>query len=98
VFEVKFLKDGLSLDEFKFSSLVIAFLCFAGVAVFGYITGGDISNNWLDLLETMIYVIGGVNAVKGLGGIASSAKNKRQLEDDINTSNDNNSDEYDRSV
>lgn len=75
---MNFLKDGLSLNEFKFSSLVIAFICIVGVAIFGYITGGDITNNWLDLAKTLIYVIGGVNAVKGVSEIMDSVERSKR--------------------
>jgi hypothetical protein len=73
---MKFLKDGFSLDEFKTSSLVIMFIVFSIVAVYGYITTGDISMHWLDLLITMIYVIGGVNAVRGISEITSKKQDK----------------------
>lgn len=63
---MKFLKDGLSIDEFKSSSLVIMFIIFSIVAIVQYILTGDITNNWLDLLNTLILVIGGVNVVKGV--------------------------------
>lgn len=58
---------AISLDEMKISSIVVAFLIFSGFAVYSLITKGDIPSNLLSLLELMIGVIGGVNAVSFVG-------------------------------
>lgn len=78
---MKWLKDGLSLDEFKTSMLVLAFILFSVIGSYAYITTGDITGNWLDLLTTLIYIIGGVNAVKSLSEIVPKKKEDKEEDD-----------------
>lgn len=71
---MSFWKDGLSIDEGRISTLII--LCFVA-AIFGlvmYKINGDISNNLLEMIKTLIYIIGGVNITDKI----TSAMNKNK--------------------
>lgn len=55
------IKDGLSIDEAKVSVLIILCILTFLFALIMYVIDGDISNNLTDLLEILVFVIGGVN-------------------------------------
>lgn len=78
---MKFLKDGLSLDEFKASALVLVFVIFSIIGSYAYIATGDITTNWLELLLTFVYVIGGVNMVKSVSDVIDRKKSKKDNND-----------------
>jgi hypothetical protein len=59
-----FIKNGLSLDEFKVSSLIIALLVFSGVGIYAFFKNGDIPPNFMSILTTIVVTVGGVNAAK----------------------------------
>jgi hypothetical protein len=69
-----FIKNHLSIDEFKVSVLVIAFMGLIGVIIYSILSGGDFSSNLLSLTETLIYAIAGVNTVSGVASIVQSSK------------------------
>lgn len=54
-------KDGLSVDETRFSVLVLMVLAGFGYALFSHYLTGDISDNLLSLVQTLIAGIVGVN-------------------------------------
>lgn len=63
---MKWIKDGLSVNETRVSSLVLAFLVTLGFALFKYAITGDISDNMLALLGYEIMSIAGVNVADNL--------------------------------
>jgi len=69
---MKFLKDGFSIDEMKVSSLVICLFVITGFGCYAYFKYGDITNNWLTLLETIIMSIAGVNVVGSISSVIRS--------------------------
>jgi len=75
---MNFLKNGLSLDEFKVSILAIVFVTIAGFALYQYIQTGDITNNVSDIIKTCVYVIGGVNGVNGLAKVMDNIKSNKE--------------------
>jgi hypothetical protein len=72
----KWMKDGISMDEFKVSSLVLCMMIVVCGATYGYIKFGDVSNNWLTLLQTFICTIGAVNGI----AIYSNSKVNNQVD------------------
>lgn len=81
-----FLKHGLSIDEFRVSSLVVSFIIIVGFALYKYWTTGDITANVTDLIKTLGFIIGGVNAVNGISTMINkvqdmSGKTKPQQQD-----------------
>lgn len=79
---LKFIKDGMSLDEFKVSALVICLLLITGTAIVAYFKYGDITSNLLALLQTLIISVGGVNAISALSDFVSISKSKQDDEMD----------------
>ncbi|NBI30257.1 hypothetical protein [Chengkuizengella marina] len=75
---MNFLRDGLSIDEFKVSILVVILILAFGFGIFNYIIAADISDNWLNLLKTLIYVIAGVNAIEGVSKIVTKIENHKE--------------------
>lgn len=74
---MRWIKDGLSLNETRVSSLVLAFLVTLGFALFKYAVTGDLSENMLTLLGYEIMSIAGVNVAENL-----TAPSKRKGSDD----------------
>lgn len=68
----KFIRNHLSIDEFKVSALIIAFMGLIALIVYMTLTQGDFSSNLLALVSTLIVTIGGVNAVGGVATIIQS--------------------------
>lgn len=56
--------DLISLNEARISALIIGFFVTMGFAMYQYFTASTIDSNALNLLVTLIYVIGGVQATK----------------------------------
>lgn len=55
------LADGVSIDELKVSVIVLGFIVSLFYGLIMYYTRGDISDNFVSILQTMLLVIGGVN-------------------------------------
>lgn len=55
------IRDGLSINEAKVSILIILCVLTFLFALVMYAIKGDISTNLTDLLEVLVFVIGGVN-------------------------------------
>lgn len=58
---MKYIKDGLSMDETRISALIVAFLITLGFALWQVVTVGEISENLLTLLSYEIMAITGIN-------------------------------------
>lgn len=85
---MKFLKDGLSIDETRISILVLAFAFTLGFALYQVITIGDFSDNLLVLLGYEIMAVTGVNVADS---IMMNKKNKATntvIENNYSDSND----------
>lgn len=63
---MNFWKDGFSIQETKFSLLMVAFAIGFIFALIMYFLHGDISHNLLNLLTTLIFAIAGVNVADKL--------------------------------
>lgn len=81
---MKWIKDGLSMDETKISALIIAFFITLVVALYQAINVGDISDNMLMLLA---YELGAFTGIK----VAEMATKKKAVVTYDNTSTDDNS-------
>lgn len=69
---MNFWQDGLSIDEYKTSTLMICLICCLLVGVVAYAKTGDISTNFVSIIQALIYAIAGVNAA----GVISNAIGK----------------------
>lgn len=78
----KFLKHSLSMDEFKVSALIICLFVTMGTAAFAYFKFGDITANWLTLLQTLIISVGGVNAISAATDLMASSRTRQDDESD----------------
>lgn len=67
-------RDGLSIDEAKVSVLIILCILTFIFAFIRYSLDGDISNNLTDILQVLIFVIGGIN----IGNAAMTIFSKRK--------------------
>jgi uncharacterized YccA/Bax inhibitor family protein len=68
-------RDGISVDESKFSSLLVMLLVFCGIAIYSYFVDGDFSDNLLHLIGLFIGAITGIN-------IASVMANRNKDEEE----------------
>ncbi|MBU8576390.1 hypothetical protein ACQKEX_14845 [Bacillus pumilus] len=67
--------DGLSIDEARFSALVAMTLLGFVYALFSHFFTGDITENLLNLIQTLILSIVGVNVS---GHVTAAIHNKRE--------------------
>jgi hypothetical protein len=70
---MKFIKDGLSINEARISALVLGFFVAIGIGGYQVVTDGDISNNVLTLLGYLIMAIAGVNVAHQIKSKKSSS-------------------------
>lgn len=70
-----FWSDGLSIDETRFSVIVVMALVGFGYALFSHYRTGDITDNLLDLVKLLVLSIAGINVA---GYVADTFRNKRE--------------------
>ncbi len=58
---MKWLRDGLSIDEARFSVMIVLLVGFSGVACYSYLTRGDITSNMVQVLFILVSGITTVN-------------------------------------
>lgn len=68
------LKDGLSIDEAKVSALILCTIADFMLIVYCIIANGDISDNHLNLFQTLIAAVAGVNIADKLSAVIKSKK------------------------
>lgn len=68
-------KDGLSVDETRFSVLVVMALAGFGYALYSHSNNGDITANLLDLVKVLIFSIVGMNVANF---VAEPFRSKRE--------------------
>lgn len=78
---MKWIRDGLSLDETKASALMVGFLAILISSIIAYFMYGDISDNLLSLNEILIVAIAGVNALRGVADIVGYVKERKSSRD-----------------
>jgi len=71
---MNFWKDGLSVDETRFSVLLCLLIIGFGYALYAYHTHGDFSNNLLELLKFLIFAVAGINAVNSVSKVFEKVK------------------------
>lgn len=54
-----FLKDGLSLNEFKLVNLFIVLFVFAGIGIYSYFKLGDVPANIASIINNLVMSIAG---------------------------------------
>lgn len=75
---MKFLSDGLSMNEAKVSALVVGFFLSLGFALWQFVVHGDITDNMLTLLGYLIMAITGVNVAES---VAKKTKGTNEIGD-----------------
>lgn len=70
-----FWSDGLSIDETRFSVIVVMALVGFSYALFSHYRTGDITDNLLDLVELLVLSIAGINVA---GYVADTFRSKRE--------------------
>jgi len=73
-----YLKDFISLEERKVSSLIICLLIGFIYSLYSYHIHGDIGDNLLRLIELLIYSVAGLNVANCIGNIM---KTKKEFDD-----------------
>ena len=73
-----YLKNFISLEEKKVSSLIICLLIGFIYSLYSYHVNGDIGDNLLKLIELLIYSVAGLNFANCIGNIM---KTKKEFED-----------------
>ena len=75
--EEKFnIKDGLSINEAKVSALIILCVLTFLFAFLMYVLDKDITDNLTSIIQTLIFVIGGVNLSNSISNIFIKRGNK----------------------
>lgn len=77
IFLFKFLRDGLSLDETRVSILIMIFIVSSIFGLIMYYINGDITNNLLQIILTLIYAIAGVNLSNTVSNVLIDVFNKK---------------------
>ena len=72
--------EMFSMQEKRISTIIICLLVFVGVSVYLYIARNDIPDTLLTLLQTHIYVVGGVN---GLNIATKFFKKNEDVDSDV---------------
>ncbi|WP_187698780.1 hypothetical protein [Paenibacillus alvei] len=73
---MKWIKDGLSLDETKVSALIIGFFCTLSMALYQAWHIGDISDNMLMLLAYELGAFAGIKCVESFAFAPGKKKSK----------------------
>lgn len=74
-----FWADGLSINETRFSVLVLMAVVGFGYALYAHYDTGDITANLLDLVQVLIYSIVGVNVANA---VTNAFRSKREVSND----------------
>lgn len=80
---------GVSLDEFKVSTLILGLIALLIAALISYFTLGDITANLVSLIETFVFAVAGINAVNGVATIVNNSKLKVKESVQTTTSTNN---------
>lgn len=78
-----FLLSSLSIDEKRLSVLII---CLIMCMIFGgvnYVLAGDITNNLMQIILTLIYAIAGVNITNSIVSTINNRQKLQQASDEI---------------
>ena len=62
-----FWKDGLSVDETKFSVLIILTIIYAIFMIIMYCIKEDVSSNLVLVFQTLVAAIAGINIAEAIG-------------------------------
>ncbi len=76
-----------TLDEFRFSAIVLVLFVVTGFAMYKYWVTGDITDNITELIKIIILTVGTVNGVKGVSelvGKINKVKSQTKIEDKEN--------------
>jgi len=71
-----FIKNVFCMQEKRVSTLIVCLLSIMVLAFYLYITREDIPETMMVIIQTLIYIIGGVNGVNVITKIFESKSNK----------------------
>jgi len=83
-----FWTDGLSMDETKFSTIVVMAAIGFGYSLIAHYLHGEISDNLLTLVSTLIYSILGMNGAKIVADAVVRTKGGKSEKDTYNDSDE----------
>lgn len=87
---MNFFKDGLSVDEAKFSTLMLMLIVFGGVGLYMVFTVGDMPTNLTNFMYALVAGITGINIMK-----FAKAKNQQTYVDDSDMEDNHHYTDYD---
>lgn len=58
-----FIKETFSMQEKRVSTIIISLLAMLGLSFYLYLTKGDIPETLLSIVQTLIYMVAGVNGL-----------------------------------
>ncbi|MGG3801258.1 hypothetical protein [Metabacillus fastidiosus] len=76
-----FWSDGLSIDETRFSALVLMGVISLGYTLYAHYKTGDITHNLLDLVKVLIFSIVGINVANYITDTIHSRRGNKQSTD-----------------
>lgn len=71
-----FFSKFMSVDETRVSVLMICLLASLLFSMYAYLSNGDISANFVSIVETFIYCVTGINVASAFTGGQNSTTNK----------------------
>jgi hypothetical protein len=72
---INWIKDVISINEFKTSVMILVFLLYSLFGIYFYWTHHDLTDNYVLIIQTLAVSVGGVN-------VASMFKKKEKKQDD----------------
>jgi hypothetical protein len=73
-----FIKETFSMQEKRVSTIIISLLVMLGLSFYLYLTRGDIPETLLSIVQTLIYMVAGINGIN----VASKIFNKENINND----------------
>ena len=71
----KFFDNIMSVDETRFSVLMVCLVCSLIFAGYVYVAKGDVSQNWVSIVEVFAYCVTGINVASAVSN-NSNGSNK----------------------
>ncbi len=58
-----FIKETFSMQEKRVSTIIISLLAMLGLSFYLFLTKGDIPETLLNIVQTLIYMVAGINGI-----------------------------------
>lgn len=101
-----FWRDGLTIDETRFSVFIILLVVGFAYSLYDHYLNGDIAFNLLELVKILIYAVAGINIAAKVSESLSKQRQesreyreyKREYEDEIREERERKEKDYDKYV